>query len=270
MHSLPMACALPPLPARSLLAADALPPRGWHAHSPAGALPPRGRYAPSQARALPPCVRRAPFPDGALPPRGRRAPANSPLRPAWSLPAAARTSSIDGLHRPLQPIEVVAVFLDPDPHLPGLLWLTCPIADGFLLQTVQWLLPLCLRPPFSPTWRMSCSLPRPYRSFCPECIWSLFNYRSAPALRTKKGPCDRASIFFHRGRHRPSASRPPCHCKILLSKVSVIVFRNPSGKNAKVKWSRSRRPQALSPLRGFLFSKHKLLLLLLVNYFCSL
>ena len=47
-------------------------------------------------------------------------------------------------------------------------------------------------------------------------------------------------------------------------------FRNPSGKNAKEKWSRSRRPQALSPLRGFLFSKHKLLLLLLVNYFCSL
>uniref|UniRef100_A0A8R7QSJ4 Uncharacterized protein n=1 Tax=Triticum urartu TaxID=4572 RepID=A0A8R7QSJ4_TRIUA len=160
---------------------------------------------------------------GTLPPRGRRAPANSPLRPARSLPAAARTSSIDGLHRPLQPIEVVAVFLDPDPHLPGLLWLTCPIADGFLLQTVQWPLPLCLRPPFSPTRRMSCSLPRPYRSFSPGCIWSLFNYRSAPALRTKKGPCDRASIFFHRGRHRPSASRPPCHCKILLSKVSVIV-----------------------------------------------
>ncbi|XBJ01499.1 hypothetical protein VPH35_021135 [Triticum aestivum] len=80
--------------------------------------------------------------------------------------------------------------------------------------------PALPRPPFSPTRRMSCSLQHPYRSFSPRCIWSLFNYRSAPAVRTKKGPCDRASIFFHRG---PSASRPPCHCKILLSKVSVIV-----------------------------------------------
>ncbi|XP_037459907.1 uncharacterized protein LOC119330881 isoform X4 [Triticum dicoccoides] len=216
MHSLPMACALPPLPGRSFSAAGALPPRGWHAHSPAGALPPRGRYAPSPARVLPPCGRRAPSSDGALPPRGRRTPGNSPSRPARSLPAAARTSSIDGLHRPLQPIEVVAVFLDHDPHLPGLLWLTCPIADGFLLQTVQWPLPLYLRPSFSPTRRMSCSLPRPYHYFSPGCIWSLFNYRSAPALRTKKGPCDRASIFFHQGRHHPSASRPPCHFSEIL------------------------------------------------------
>ncbi|XP_037455381.1 uncharacterized protein LOC119325762 isoform X2 [Triticum dicoccoides] len=198
----------------------------------------------------------------------RLQPANSPPRSARFLTAAARPSSIDGLHRPLQPIQVVAVILDPDPHLPGLLWLTCPITDGFLLQIVQELLPLCLRPPSSPTRRVYCSLQRPYHSFSPGCIWSLFNYRSAPTLRTKKGPCDRASIFFHRSRCRPSASRPPCQCKILLSKVSVIV--NPSGKNAKEKWSRSRRPQALSPLRGFLFSKHKLLLLLLVNYFCSL
>ncbi|XP_044436109.1 uncharacterized protein [Triticum aestivum] len=200
----------------------------------------------------------------------RLQPANSHPRPARFLTAAARPSSIDGLHRLLQPIQVVAVILDPDPHLPGLLWLTCPITDGFLLQTVQELLPLCLRPPSSPTWRVYCSLQRPYHSFSPGCIWSLFNYRSAPMLRTKKGPCDRASISFHQSRRRPSASRPPCQCKILLSKVSVIVFRNPSGKKEKEKWSRSQRPQALSPLRGFLFSKHKLLLLLLVNYFCSL
>ncbi|XBI65038.1 hypothetical protein VPH35_045002 [Triticum aestivum] len=51
----------------------------------------------------------------------------------------------------------------------------------------------------------------------------------------KKGPCDRASIFFHRGRHRPSASRPPCH-KILLSKVSIIVqFQKSFRKKCKRK-----------------------------------
>ncbi|XP_037455383.1 uncharacterized protein LOC119325762 isoform X4 [Triticum dicoccoides] len=169
----------------------------------------------------------------------RLQPANSPPRSARFLTAAARPSSIDGLHRPLQPIQVVAVILDPDPHLPGLLWLTCPITDGFLLQIVQELLPLCLRPPSSPTRRVYCSLQRPYHSFSPGCIWSLFNYRSAPTLRTKKGPCDRASIFFHRSRCRPSASRPPCQCKILLSKKS---FRK------KCKRKMEQESEASSPL----------------------
>ncbi|XP_044460275.1 uncharacterized protein [Triticum aestivum] len=243
-----MAGALPPLP---------------HAHSSAGALPPRGRYAPSPAGTLPPCGWRAPSPDGVLPPHGRHTPANSPLRPARSLPAAAaRTSSIDGLHQPLQPIEVVAVFLDPDPHLPELLWLTCPIADGFLLQTVQWLLPLCL------------GLPSPPHGECPA------PYNTHTVL----SPLDASGLSSITGQHQrceqkkgPVIGHPSFFIEVHLRRGHPAIvkfcsqsFRNPSGKNAKEKWSRSRRPQALSPLHGFLFSKHKLLLLLLVNYFCSL